>query len=149
MRYSFKLLCAFLLGASCERDNGMIAGVPIEVDLMGTWNLEKIITPTGSYSGSQIGFKEVLVSGHEVDDEVERVYRNDTLFAKHIWTRVPGTTSKAKDMTVMVTYRGSGLKRFFKIRRKLGEPTTLEASAYLPELGGAADTVKFFYKQVW
>ncbi|MCF0060058.1 hypothetical protein MUK70_12480 [Dyadobacter chenwenxiniae] len=115
---------------------------------MGTWNLEKVVTPTGSFSGTQIGYKEILVSGHEVDDEVERVYRNDTLFAKHIWTRVPGTTAKTKDMTVMVTYRGSGLKRFYKIRRALGEPTVLEASAYLPELGGAADTLKFFYKQV-
>lgn len=148
MRSLFKLLCFILLGASCNRDNGMIGGVPIEVDLMGTWNLEKVVTPTGSFSGAQIGYKEILVSGHEVDDEVERIYRNDTLFSKHIWTRVPGTTAKAKDMTVLVTYRGGSLKRFYKIRRKLGEPTTLEASAYLPELGGAADTVKSFYRQV-
>jgi len=148
MRHSFKLLCFFLFGASCERDNGMIAGVPIAVDLIGTWNLEKVVTPTLSLSGAQIGYKEVLKSGHEIDDEVERVYRNDTLFAKHIWTRVPGTVSKTKTMTVQVTYRGTGLKRLYKIKNQTGQPTILEASAYLPELGGAADTVKFFYKQV-
>ena len=141
-------ILTMLTTVSCERDTGMFGGVPIEVNLIGKWALEQIVTPTKSFDSAQIGYKEVLESGHEIDDEVERVYRNDTLFAKHIWSHVPGTVSKTKTMTVIVTYRGSGLKRSYKIRKQTGQPTILEASAYLPELGGNADTVKFFYKEV-
>lgn len=137
-----------LLTSACERDNGKIGGEPISTRLKGTWNLERIETPTRSLSGSQIGYSELLKKAHEVDDEVERVFRDDTLYAKHIWTRVPGTISKVKTMTVSITYRGSGLKRLYKIIEKVGEPTRLEATDYLPELGEAADSVKFYYKQV-
>lgn len=142
-------IVSMLVAISCDRDDGWFGGVPIEVNLIGTWTLEKLVTPTRSLSGAQIGYEEILKSGHETDDDVERVYRNDMLVAKHIWTRVPGTVAKTKTMTVLVTYRGSGLKRLYKIKKQTGQPTVLEASAYLPELGGAADTVKYFYREVW
>jgi len=50
-------------------------------------------------------------------------------------------------MTVSVTYR-YGLKRFYKMHRTVSQPTILEASAYLPEMGGEADTVRYFIKRL-
>ncbi|SKB44874.1 hypothetical protein [Dyadobacter psychrophilus] len=132
---------------SCDRKDDLFAVGPLAIHLGGTWILEKIVTPTRTLTGAQIGYREKRVDQHEGDDDVERIYRNDTLFAKYIWARNPAPISNKKNKTVLMSYRG-GLKRFFKITKQSGKPSILEASDYLPEIGTARDSVKFFYTQV-
>jgi hypothetical protein len=145
--YCLLLTSPFLIVSSCKHGDDLFAGPPLSTHLTGTWILAQIVTPTHKLLGAQIGYAEVIESHHEVDEEVERVYRNDTLFAKHIWARNPGPISNDKDKTVLMSYRG-GLKRFFKISKKSGQADMVEASDYLPEIGTASDTVKFVYVKV-
>ncbi|MCF2518964.1 hypothetical protein [Dyadobacter sp. CY351] len=143
----FTLICLSLLAGRCQRDDGLTAGGPITMFLLGTWKLDKIVTPTKTLVGSQMGFTEKLLIVYN-DGHFESTFRNDTLTGTEVWRINPAPIAKTKDMTVSITYR-YGLKRLYKIIKQTGQPTLLEASAYLPELGGDADTVKFFYKEVW
>ncbi|MCF2487897.1 hypothetical protein [Dyadobacter sp. CY347] len=150
MRSTIKFLMISILtiltANGCKRGDDLFAGGPLSTHLNGTWNLEKILTPTRTLTGSQIGYNEKLVQVHEGDDDVDKVYRNDTLYAKHIWARTPGVITNDKKKTVLMSYR-AGLKRFFKIAKQSGKPSTLTASDYLKEVGTAGDTVTFFYSQ--
>ncbi|MCE7072066.1 hypothetical protein LZG74_17245 [Dyadobacter sp. CY327] len=141
------LASLILLAGRCGRHDGWTAGGPITMFLLGTWQLEKIVTPSRTLLGSQIGFSEKLVIISN-DGHIENTFRDDTLTGTEVWRINPAPIAKTKDMTVSISYR-YGLKRFYKLHRTTSQPTILEASAYLPELGAAADTVKYFYKEVW
>jgi hypothetical protein len=147
---SFVVLFAliFLSSGACKRNEGWIAGGPVDALLVGTWKLERIVTPTHTVWDKQIGYSEVLKIRNRDGFDIEETYKNDSLVATYYKQRNPVPIAKAKDMTVLITYRYD-LKRFYKMHRTVSQPTILEASAYLPELGGANDTVKFFYKEVW
>lgn len=133
--------------AGCERQKGFDAAGPIASYLAGKWKLEKIVSPTQTKAGNQIGYSETLESGNDQEDDYDRIFRDGKLDTTYIWSRNPGTDSDAKKMTVLVNYEG-GIKRFYKIYRELGKATTIEASAYLSEVGGTADTVKYYYVQL-
>ncbi|MCE7063718.1 hypothetical protein [Dyadobacter sp. CY326] len=137
-----------LLAGRCEESEGWKYGIPITSQLTGTWMLEKVVTPRRTVWDKQIGYSEVLEINYKDGYHVEETFKNDTIVDTQYWGFHPGPVAKTKGMTVLVTYR-YGLKRFYKMHQTVSQPTILEASAYLPELGGAADTVKFFYKQVW
>ncbi|GGH42587.1 hypothetical protein GCM10007423_39310 [Dyadobacter endophyticus] len=141
------ILLVIPLFISCERQKGFDAAGPISSYLSGKWQLEKIVSPTQTKIGEQIGYAEILESGNDQEDDYDRIFKDGKLDTTYIWSRNPGTDSDAKKMTVLVNYEG-GIKRFYKIYRQLGKPTTLEASSYLSEVGGAADTVKYYYVQL-
>ena len=143
---SFTLICLLLFG--CEPREGWRAGIPISSNLLGTYKLEKIVTPTLTILDKQIGYSEVLKIRNQDGFDIDETYKNDTLIVTQYWLRNPPPVAKTKDLTVLVSYRYN-LKRFYKMHEAVSQPTILEASAYLPELGGAADTVKFYYKEVW
>ena len=153
MKKSAKLFLAMLAPlllsiSSCKPREGWFGGVPIESDLVGTWKLERIVTPNRTVWDKQIGYTEILKSYNKNGDDVEETYRNDTLAGIQYWSRRDWPIAKTKDWTVLVSYR-HGLKRFYKMHRTVSQPTVLEASAYLPEIGTKADTVKYFYREVW
>jgi hypothetical protein len=147
VKLCFTVICLLLISGRCQRDDGWTPGGPLTMFLLGTWELEKVVTPTKTLTGNQIGFSERLVIKYS-EDHIENTFRNDTLIGTEVWRINPSPIAKTKDMTVLVTYR-YGLKRFYKLHETVSQPTILEASAYLPELGGEADTVKYFYKEVW
>lgn len=131
----------------CERQKGFDAAGPISSHLVGKWKLEKVVSSTQTKVGEQIGYSETLECGNNQENDYDRIFRDNILDTTYVWSRIPGTDSDAKKMTVLVNYRG-GIKRFYKIYRELGKATTLEASAYLPELEGSADTLKYYYVQM-
>lgn len=141
------IVFVFLFNCGCDRTDDLFAVGPLSAHLVGTWILDRIVTPTRTLTGAQMGLSEKMVHQNEDGDDVERIIRNDTLYAKHICARNPAPISSDKHKTVLMSYRG-GLKRFYKITKQSGKPDRLEASDYLPAIGTAADTVKFFYKQV-
>lgn len=147
VKLCFTVICLLLIAGRCQRDDGWAPGGPITMYLLGTWELEKVVTPTKTLVGSQIGFSEKLIIKYS-EDHIENTFRNDTLIGTEVWRINPAPIAKTKDMTVSVTYR-YGLKRLYKMHRTVSQPTIIEASAYLPELGGEADTVKYFYREVW
>jgi len=136
-----------LITGSCKHHDDIFAGKPLSTYLGGKWILEKIVTPTRTLTGEQIGFAEIREVQHELDGTVDRIFRNDTLYAQYFWATNPGTITNDKKKTVLMSYRG-GLKRFFKLSKQDGKPMAMEASDYLPEIGTARDSVKFFYSQV-
>jgi hypothetical protein len=138
----------FLMAGMCKPREGWRAGEPITTELMSTWKLEKVVTPTQTISDNKLDYSEVLKIGYDGAYHVENTTRNDTLVNTQYWGFHPGPQAKTKDLTILVTYR-YGLKRFYKLHETVSQPTILEASAYLPDLGGEADTVKYFYKEVW
>jgi hypothetical protein len=143
------LLLVLTLCLSCKRtDDGFDAGGPISRYLLGRWQLEKVITPSGTKTGPQIGYAEIYEHGNDNVDNYDKVFRDGSLVATYTWLRPPATVSKAQDMTVIVSYWGSaGAKRYFKIRRDPVK-TTLEATAYVTELGSAQDSVRYFYTYI-
>ncbi|MCF0052791.1 hypothetical protein LXM25_22160 [Dyadobacter sp. LJ53] len=138
----------FFSAGACEPREGWTGGGPITMFLLGTWKLERVVTPKRTALDTQIGYSEVLKIAYKAGYHIEESYRDDTLSNTQFWQINPSPIAKTKDMTLLISYR-YGLKRFYKMHRTVSQPTILEASAYLPELGGANDTVKFFYKQVW
>jgi hypothetical protein len=145
-RYTLVILCWLLL-ISCNKPTpGFDNNGPISQYLMGNWQLEKVVLPSKTRAGTQIGYTEVLVTGNDGDGNFDKVFRNDTLIDTHFWSKDPWPVADAAKMTVLVTYRG-GLKRSFKIYRELGKDDALEASSYLPQTGSALDSVKYYYKR--
>ena len=147
-KFCVVIASAFLSAGSCSRDDGWGPGGPISGDLLGTWKLEKVVTSKRTVRDEQIGYSEILKIAYEGGYHVEQTYRNDSLTTTEYWGFDPRPVAKEKDNTVLVSYR-YGLKRFYKMHKIVSQPTILEATAYLPEIGGAADSVKFFYKAVW
>ncbi|GAB3162706.1 hypothetical protein GCM10027291_00900 [Telluribacter humicola] len=105
-----------------------------------------MITPTRTLTGSQIGYKEIVESGNDGNGNYDKVYRNDTLIKTYDHTRVPGPTGSAARMEVTINY-WPDIKRFHKIKRNPGL-TTVETSGYIPEIGGAQDTIRYFYRRL-
>lgn len=137
-----------LMAGMCKPTEGWRAGEPITTELLETWKLEKVVTPNKTVFDKQLGYSEVLKISYDSGYHFEETFRNDTLTEKQYWGFHPGPEAKTKDLTILITYR-YGLKRLYKLHETVSQPTILEASAYLPELGGEADTVKYFYKEVW
>ena len=121
----------------------MDAGGPITRYLGGKWKLDKIVTLSQTKTGSQIGYTQIINVDNDKVNDFEQVYRDSLLISTHIWSRNPWPEASASAMTVLVTY-DDGLKRFFRIHQGLST-ITLETSDYLPQIGSAQDTVKFFY----
>ncbi|MCE7063719.1 hypothetical protein [Dyadobacter sp. CY326] len=138
----------FLSIGACNPREGWRAGIPITSNLIGTWRLEKIVTPTRTLIDKQIGYSEILKIRNEGGFDIDETFKNDTLIETRYWRRNSVPIAKTEDLTVLVTYRYD-IKRFYKMHETVSQPTILEASAYLSEIGGANDTVKFFYKEVW
>ncbi|HEV7348468.1 hypothetical protein [Telluribacter sp.] len=137
---------SLLLCLGCEKDSLMDAGGPISRYLRGHWELEKIVTPTRTLTGSQIGYREIVETGNDGTKDYDKVYRNDTLIATYDWTRVPGPTGSAAKMEITINY-WPDIKRFHKIMMEPGL-VRLETSGYVPEIGGAQDTVRYFYRRL-
>lgn len=144
--YGGLILFCYLSLTSCNKPSpGFDAGGPITRYLMGKWILEKVVSPSGTKTGDQIGYTEILLCrGEENVGDADKVFRNDTLVVNKIWSRDPWPVADAKKMTVIVTYT-DGMKRFYKIYQELGKNPVLEASGYLPEIGTAQDSVKYYY----
>lgn len=144
MKTSLKiiLVCLGFLSA-CQKSNSSVdASGPIALRVHGSWKLEKIITPSQTKTGAQIGYEETIQSGNDQVQDYDRVFRDGKLLTTYIWSREAPIVN-ASDMTVTITYN-EGVKRFFKIREDATR-RTLEASGYLPELGTAQDSIKYFY----
>jgi hypothetical protein len=139
------LLLSLVQCLGCEKDSLRDIGGPIERYLKGRWELEKVVTSTRTLTGSQIGYREIVESGNDGTKDYDKVYRNDTLIATYDWMRVPPTGSSAK-MEVTINY-WPNIKRFHKIKRNPGL-TTVETSGYLTDIGGAQDTVRYFYRRL-
>lgn len=145
-RYKLVILCWLLLTGCDKPRPGFDAGGPIAQHLKGNWKLDKTVSPSGTKTGIQIGYSEILESSNEGDGDFDKVYRNDTLVNTYFWSRDPWPVADADKMTVLVTYRG-GLKRFFRIFRELGKDDVLVTSAYLSEIGSVQDSVKYYYSR--
>ncbi|WP_244822809.1 hypothetical protein [Dyadobacter pollutisoli] len=137
------ILSLLLTAGRCDPPEGWDAGGPIEMYLHGMWKLIKVVTPTDTLIGSQIGYNEILNNTYKDGIGYDSTFRNDTVFAVHIRLKNPLPVSKTKDMTILMYYRG-GLQRFHKIIRT-NYITTLETSDYLKEVGTDADSVKYIY----
>lgn len=140
------LLVTMLLGCFQDLREGFDAGGPITRHTIGRWKLVKVVAPSGTRSGTQIGFDEVLECGNDQEQDYDRVYRNDSLIATYNWLRSPAPIADAQKMTMIISYR-SGVKRFFKIWEE-PDKTRLEASAYLTQIGSAQDTVRYHYERI-
>ncbi|CAG5068227.1 hypothetical protein DYBT9623_00956 [Dyadobacter sp. CECT 9623] len=139
-----------VLLAGCFRrgDEVLPDNSPVSSLVSGTWILEKVVTPTKVLTGSQIGYSEKLVVSSVNGYVADQIYRDDTLFATNFRAGNIKPTQSAKLKTVLMHYR-DGRKRFFKVTIVLREPTILQASQYLHELGGQADSIKYYYSQNW
>jgi hypothetical protein len=139
------LLLALCLGCK-KTDDGFDASGPITQYLIGRWQLEKVVTPTSTKTGAQIGYTEVLEHGNDNVENYDKVFHNESLVASYTWLRSPTAVAKARDMTVLVYYWG-GSQRYFKIRRDPVK-TTLEATAYVEAVGSVQDSVRYFYTYI-
>ena len=132
---------------SCKPREDFIYGAPGEGMLNGTWILERIVTPSKTVvvgkSGSET-LKFESVNGFKTDN----IYHEDSLAESHTWTKTPWPVVKGSDKTIIVSYR-DGSKRFHRIIVVVGEPTILEATQYVKELGSVADSIKYYYSQNW
>lgn len=131
----------------CEPKKDFIYGRPGEGMLRGTWILEKVVTPSKTMVGMQIGF-ETLKFENINGSKTDQTYRNDLLVESHIWAKTPGPVVDGPEKTIIRSY-SDGLKRFHKITVDVGKPTILEVSQYLKEFGSAADTITYYYSQDW
>ncbi|MGM9508977.1 hypothetical protein ACS5NO_14675 [Larkinella sp. GY13] len=138
------LLLLLWLPSGCKKDNGFDAEGPISQYLFGRWELERVVSPSGTKVGSQIGYSEVVEIGNDGSDNYDKLFRNDSLLFTDTWLRSPAPVARSKNMTITVFYFYNR-KRFFKLSGK-GENRTMEASAYLPVVDTKPDTVKYFYR---
>lgn len=131
---------------SCIKEReGFDGGGPISRHLSGTWQLEKVVTPSGAKVGSQIGYTEIIETGNDGRANFDKVFKNDSLIATYGWLRSPFSSSSS-DMTVTVSY-DNWTTRHFKIR--LGpDRITIETSGYVSEIGSVEDSVRYHYVRV-
>lgn len=142
------LIFGFLLPISwsCE-DNGFTSSGPISIYLGGKWKLTKIISPKSVRIDTQIGYTEILEIGNDNSNDFEKIYINDKLLQNYVWDRSRNSDMNAKNMTVLMRY-SNGTERFYKIldSNDAGK-ISLEASAYLKQVGSVQDTVKYYYSK--
>ncbi len=79
---------------------------------------------------------------------VEKTFQNDSLVNTQYWGINPRPASDDNNGTVLISYR-YGLKRFYRVRLHVGKPSNLEATAYVNQVGGEADSVKYYYTEIW
>ncbi|GAB3893290.1 hypothetical protein GCM10028803_07260 [Larkinella knui] len=137
------LLPLLFLAIGCKKDNGFDAGGPVTSYLLGKWQLEKIVSPSGTKVGPQIGYSEMVEIGNDGSGDYEKLFRNGSLLFTDSWLRSPAPVASSKNLTITVFYFNHG-KRFFKLTGK-GDTRTMEASDYIPEAGARPDTVRYFY----
>ncbi|MBD2705749.1 hypothetical protein IC229_34405 [Spirosoma sp. BT702] len=138
-------LFLLLVATGCKKNIGFDAGGPITQYLIGKWSLEKVVSPTGTKLGSQIGYTEVVEIGNQ-NGNYDKVFRNDTLLFTDRWLNTPAPEANAKTMTITVFYFSHG-KRLFK-HTGAGEHRMIEASAYLPMNNAQPDTIRYFYQLI-
>lgn len=135
------------LTISCKKENpGFDPGGPVTGYLMGSWQLEKVVSPSGTKTGTQIKYSEIVEIGNDNVEDFEKTFRNGSLVVTYTRLRTPPPISNAKDLTMTIFYFG-GKKRYYKVRQDPSK-TTLEASDYLTEIGSPQDTVRYFYSRI-
>ena len=142
--FVFLIFIGFVLVSCFGPPEGYDASGPITQYLHGRWKLEKVVTPSGTKTGSQIGYIEIIETGNDGEGNYDKVFRNDSLIATYEWLRRP--IANSSDMTVQVSYVG-WVTRYFKIRRG-PDRTTLETSGYVSEIGSAEDSIRYHYVSV-
>lgn len=143
--FVFSIFVAVLLASCIGPQEGFDAGGPISRYLLGRWQLEKVVAPSGTKMGTQIGYTEIIETGNDRSRDYDKVFRNDSLIATYEWLRTPYSASTSK-MTVTLSYTG-WVTRHIKIRRG-PDRTTLETSGYVSEIGSAEDSVRYHYVRV-
>lgn len=143
--FIFLIFVAFVLASCIGPQEGFDASGPISQYLMGRWQLKKVVTPSGTKMGSQIGYTEIIESGNDGNGNYDKVFRNDSLIATYEWLRNPYSASTSK-MTVTVSY-DNWTTRYFKIRRG-PDRVTLETSGYVSKIGSAEDSVRYHYVRI-
>jgi hypothetical protein len=141
------IIAVLPLVIGCKREHeGFDAGGPITRYLIGRWQLEKVVAPSGIRTGAQIGYSEIVEIGNDQVDDYEKTFRDGALTANYTWVRLPAPVANSKDKTMTISYSG-GQKRFYKIREDASK-TTLEASAYLVQVGGVQDSIRYHYYRI-
>jgi hypothetical protein len=143
------ILLIFLLWiiAGCEKseiDNGMTSIGPVDVYLVGKWKLEKIENTKASKITTQFGYTEILEVGNNNIDDFNKIYRNGILVNSYFRERSRGVQMSSKNMTVLDKFRDDKV-RFYRIVNANTGNISIEASAYLKEVGTASDTLKYYY----
>ena len=129
---------------SCE-DNGFTSSGPVSGYLSGKWLLTKIVTPKTVKIDNQIGYVEILEIGNDNYYDREKVYIDGKLMQTSTWDRSRNADMSAKNMTVLMRY-SDNTERFYKILNwNVEGKQSLEASAYLKQVGSVQDTVKYYY----
>lgn len=141
------LMLVLSIQFGCKREHeGFDGGGPITRHLIGRWQLEKVITPSGTRTGAQIGYSEVVEIGNDQVDDYEKTFKDESLTTTYTRVRSPAPVANSKDMTMTIFYFG-GQERFYKIREDPNK-TTLEASAYLTKIGGTQDSIRYHYYRI-
>lgn len=145
MRKAILIFGLFLLTFwSCE-DNGFTSSGPISGYLSGKWKLTKIVSPKSVKIEGQIGYAEILEIGNDNYYDFEKVYIDGKLLQNYTWDRSRNADMSVKNMTVLMRYSGN-TERFYKILNwNVEGKQSLEASAYLKQVGSVQDTVKYYY----
>jgi hypothetical protein len=149
MRTNLKLFVGIgLLLLGCKKENeGFDAGGPITRYLTGRWQLEKVVSPSGTKTGSQIGYEEIFQHGNDNVENYDKVFRNGSLASTYTWLRSPSPVSNAQDMTMIISYWEGSKKQYFKIRQDATK-SALEASGYIDQIGSSQDTVRYHYVRI-
>ncbi|GHB71269.1 hypothetical protein [Persicitalea jodogahamensis] len=140
--FVFLFFIGFVLVSCFGPPEGYDAGGPITQYLHGRWKLEKVVTPSGTKTGFQIGYIEIIETGNNGEGNYDKVFRNDSLIATYEWLRTPYSASTS-NMTVTLSYVG-WVTRHIRIRRG-PDRTTLETTGYVSEIGSAEDSVRYHY----
>ena len=144
----FGLILISLATWSCEGDNGFTSSGPISGYLMGKWKLTKIVSPKSVKTDNQIGYVETLEIGNDNYYDREKVYIDGKLMQTSTWDRSRDADMSAKNMTVLMRY-SDNTERFYKILNSNDAgKISLEASAYLKQVGSTQDTVKYYYSLI-
>lgn len=134
-----------LISWSCEEDNGFTSSGPVSMYLMGKWKLNKIVSPKSVKIDSQIGYTETLEIGNDNFNDFENVFKDGQLIKTYNRSRSRSPEMSSKNMTVLMRYSGNE-ERFYKIiDGNVAGKVSLEASAYLKQVGSLQDTVKYYY----
>jgi hypothetical protein len=131
---------------SCE-DDGFIGGVPISGYLMGKWKLTKIVSPKSVKIDNQIGYNEMLEIGNDKSFDFEKTYVDDKLLKTYTRDRSRSADMSAKNMTILMRY-SNDTERFYRIDLSVKEKPSLEATAYLKQVGSVQDTLTYYYSLV-
>ena len=129
---------------SCE-DNGFTSSGPVSMYLMGKWKLTKIVSPKSVKIDNQIGYIETIEIGNDNINDFEKIYKDTILVQTYIRDRSRNQDMSAKSMTILMRY-SNNTERFYKILNwNVEGKQSLEASAYLKQVGSVQDTVKYYY----